>query len=64
MTSAEIKEFSKRWRIAQLLAEKKMSYIEIAKEVKTSTTTVTRVNEWLNNGKNGYKTALSRIKKK
>ena len=64
MTLVEIKEFSKRWKIARLLAEEKLSYVEIAKEVNTSTTTVTRVNQWLNHGENGYKTVLSRIKNK
>lgn len=62
MTLAEIKEFSKRWQIASLLYFKKMSYEEIARQVKTSTTTVTRVNQWLNYGMNGYKTVLKRMR--
>ena len=61
MTIGEIREFAKRWQIAKLLNTKKMSYEQIAKEVQTSTTTVTRVNEWLENGMNGYKTILQRI---
>ena len=63
MTTKEIKEFSKRLQIAKLLETGKMSYKEIAKKTKSSTATVTRVNQWLNHGMNGYKIALKNIKK-
>lgn len=62
LTLKEIKESSNRLRIAQLLWENKKSYLEIAQECKTSTTTVTRVNDWLHKkGLNGYHTVLSRL---
>ena len=65
LTISEIKEFSNRLRIARLLWEGKKSYLQIAKECKTSTTTVTRVNEWLNKrGLNGYQTIIRRLSKK
>ena len=62
MTIKEIKEISKRWQIAQLL-DQGIPYLQISEQVDVSTTTVTRVAHWLNQGKNGYRTALSRLKK-
>lgn len=58
MTLAEIQEFENRLKIAKLLLKKNKSYIEIAKEVGTSTTTVTRVAHWLFNGCDGYNKVL------
>lgn len=60
MTVKELKDISQRWQIV-LMLEKKVPYLTIAKQVGVSTTTVTRVALWLNHGKNGYKTALSRL---
>ena len=57
LTVKEIEEFSNRLEIARLLLEKK-PYAEIAHEVKTSTTTVTRVAYWLFQGCGGYKKVL------
>ncbi len=54
LTLPEIEEFANRIAIAKLLQEKK-SYLEIARQIKTSTTTVTRVAQWLKNGCGGYK---------
>ncbi len=61
LTLPEIEEFSTRWEIVRLLA-KDLSYLEIAKKTKTSTTTVTRVAHWLHNGCGGYRLILSRLK--
>lgn len=58
MTPAEIREFSKRLEIARLLKKTNLSYIEIADKVGVSTTTVTRVNQWLSNGCGGYEKVL------
>ena len=41
-----------------------MPYLEIASRVGTSTTTVTRVAQWLRNGTGGYRLALDRLAKK
>lgn len=61
-TLKEIKSFSNRLKIAKLLWLGGKSYLEIAQEAKTSTTTVTRANDWLNNkGLNGFKTVLQRL---
>jgi TrpR-related protein YerC/YecD len=62
LTIEEITEMSKRWQAAMLL-DKGLSYREISLKTGLSTTTVTRVANWLNNGKNGYKLALKRIRK-
>ncbi len=61
-TMKEIQEISSRLRIAQMLsAQDSKSYLEIAKEVGTSTTTVTRVAHWLHHGMGGYALVLKRL---
>ncbi len=62
LTIAEIKEFANRFQAAKLL-EQGMPYAEIAKKLKISTTTVTRVALWLNHGMGGYKLILKRLSK-
>ena len=62
LTVKELEDISQRWQIVLLLSQK-LPYLEIAKQVGVSTTTVTRVALWLNHGKGGYQTALSRLKK-
>ena len=61
-TPAEIEEFANRLTIAKLLTEG-LPYLEIAKQVGTSTTTVTRVAHWLYNGCGGYRSVLKKILK-
>ncbi len=60
LTLREIEEMTERFEIA-LMLNKKQSYLKIARKVKTSTTTVTRVAHWLNHGRGGYKLVLSRL---
>ena len=61
-TIKEVEEMSARFRIARMLSvEKPESYAVIAKEVKTSTATVTRVAHWLHHGAGGYRLALKRL---
>lgn len=60
LTEQEIEEFSCRLKIAKLLLNKKLSYREIAEKTKTSTTTVSRVSNWLNRGCGGYTRVLSK----
>lgn len=62
LTPAEIVEFANRLTIAKLLTEG-LPYLEIAKQVGTSTTTVTRVAHWLYNGCGGYRSVLKKILK-
>lgn len=61
-TLKELEDMSARFRIAQMLNEEKpKSYLEIAKEVGTSTTTVTRVAHWLHHGMGGYQLVFRRL---
>lgn len=61
-TIREIEEMSLRLRIAKMLNEATPKpYAEIAKEIKTSTATVTRVAHWLHYGAGGYQLALKRV---
>ncbi len=62
LTPAEIEEFSRRFHIAKLLWSTKLSYLEIAEKVGTSTTTVTRVAQWLyKESWHGYSIILQRL---
>lgn len=58
-TFNEIAELAQRWQIARLLTEGH-SYREIAEQAGASTATVTRVNQWVQHGMDGYRTALDR----
>ena len=60
-TRHELEELSARWDVVQLL-DKGLSYRWIAKATGVSTTTITRINEWLHHGTGGYQTALERSK--
>lgn len=62
LTLPEIEEFANRWQIVKLLLQKK-PYLEIASTLNVSTTTVTRVAQWLNNGMGGYKAVAERMYK-
>ncbi len=62
-TVPELEALSHRWEIAQLL-DKKVPYLEIAERLGASTTTVTRVAQWLRHGAGGYPLALERARKK
>ena len=61
-TRSELEAMAHRWEVAQLLAEG-LPYVEVAKRAHASTTTVTRVSQWLRNGEGGYQLALKRRKK-
>lgn len=61
MTESEIEEFSNRLEIAHLLL-KGISYQKVADQVGTSTTTVTRVAQWLFRGCGGYAGVLIKAK--
>ena len=62
-TRAELDAMAHRWQVAQLL-EEGLPYLEVAQKAHASTTTVTRVAQWLRNGEGGYRLALSRQKKR
>jgi len=58
-TRSELDAMAHRWQIARLLDEG-LPYLEIAKRTHASTTTVTRVAQWLRDGEGGYAQALRR----
>ena len=61
-TLAELEAMSHRWQAARLLDEG-LPYHEIARRTGASTTTVTRVAQWLRHGEGGYRLALERQKR-
>ena len=62
-TVSELDAMAHRWQVAQLLDEG-LPYLEVAKRAHASTTTVTRVAQWLRRGEGGYALALMRRKKR
>jgi len=58
-TRHELEELGARWTVVQLL-EEGLSYRKIASATGVSTTTITRINEWLHHGTGGYRIALDR----
>ena len=58
-TLAELEQLTHRWQIVRLL-EQKVSYLDIAERIGTSTATVTRVAHWLRHGTGGYRAVLDR----
>jgi len=59
-TIEELKAMSERWQIVKLL-DQRLSYRKISEKLNVSTTTVTRVATWFNNGEGGYKLVLEKI---
>lgn len=62
-TREEIEEMARRWQAARLI-DKDVPYRTIAKKTGLSTTTVTRVAQWLHHGTNGYRLVINRLKRK
>jgi TrpR-related protein YerC/YecD len=58
-TMPELDALAHRWQVARLLDEG-LPYLEVAKRAHASTTTVTRVAQWLRRGEGGYQLALQR----
>ncbi|MGD0716023.1 MAG: YerC/YecD family TrpR-related protein [Gaiellaceae bacterium] len=58
-TLAELDAMAHRWQMARLLNEG-LPYLEVARRAHASTTTVTRVAQWLHRGEGGYALALRR----
>lgn len=59
MTEPEIRDFAKRWKVAQML-EKKIPFLQIAKATGMSPNTIARINRWLKRGCGGYKAMVKR----
>lgn len=61
MTEPEIMEFADRWLVAQELDSGK-SQRKISADTGVSIATVTRVNQWLRRGMDGYRLVIDRLK--
>ncbi|MFA6043288.1 MAG: YerC/YecD family TrpR-related protein [Patescibacteria group bacterium] len=61
LTPAEITEFSRRWKAAQML-DQGIPYTQIVAKTGLSSTTVARVQRWLTKGLGGYQLMLSQKK--
>jgi len=62
LTIPEIKTFAMRLKVAQML-DHGYTYQEIEKKTGMSSTTIARINRWLEYGEGGYKLILKRMKK-
>lgn len=62
-TLGELEAMAHRWEVARLLDEG-LPYLEVSKRTGASTTTVTRVSQWLRHGEGGYRVALDRRKRR
>jgi TrpR-related protein YerC/YecD len=61
-TLSELEALTHRWQVAMLVDEG-LPYQEVARRTGASTTTVTRVAQWLRHGEGGYRQALDRRKR-
>lgn len=58
-TVNELREFAARWAVARLL-DGGTSYHEISELTGASSATISRVNQWLRYGRDGYRLVLDR----
>jgi TrpR-related protein YerC/YecD len=61
-TIGELEAMAHRWEVAQALDEG-LPYLAVAERTGASTTTVTRVAQWLRRGEGGYRLALDRLRR-
>ncbi len=59
-TVNELREFTARWEVARLL-DTGVSYHEISERTGASSATISRVNQWLRYGRDGYRLVLDRL---
>lgn len=62
-TRGELVAMAHRWQVARLL-DQGLPYQEIAARTHASTTTVTRVAQWLRFGEGGYRLMLDRLQRR
>lgn len=58
-TVNELREFAARWDVARLLDDG-VSYHDISQRTGASSATISRVNQWLRYGRDGYRLVLDR----
>lgn len=59
-TVNELREFAARWEVARLL-DAGVSYHDISERTGASSATISRVNQWLRYGRDGYRLVLDRL---
>lgn len=62
-TLSELEAMAHRWQVAKRLDEG-LPYQEVARRTHASTTTVTRVAQWLRRGEGGYRLVLDRQRRR
>src|SRR5919199_3016642 len=62
-TLPELEAMAHRWQVVKLLDEG-LPYHEVARRTGASTTTVTRVAQWLRRGEGGYRLAPDRLRRR
>jgi TrpR-related protein YerC/YecD len=62
-TLPELDTMAHRWQVAKLLDEG-LPYLAVSQRTGASTTTVTRVAQWLRRGEGGYRLALDRARRR
>jgi TrpR-related protein YerC/YecD len=62
-TVQELEALTHRWQAVKLL-DQGLPYLEISARTGASTTTVTRVAQWLKRGEGGYRLVLDRRRRK
>jgi len=60
LTEDEIREFARRWEVAEMLADK-VSYAKIEKQTGMSSTTIARISKFLQGKWGGYQLVLDRL---
>jgi TrpR-related protein YerC/YecD len=58
-TVNELRSMAERWEVARLLDDG-ISYHEISERTGASSATISRVNQWLRYGRDGYRLVLDR----
>jgi len=58
-TVNELRSMTERWQVARLLDEG-ISYHDISQRTGASSATISRVNQWLRYGRDGYRLVLDR----
>jgi TrpR-related protein YerC/YecD len=58
-TVNELRSMAERWQVARLLDEG-VSYHDISRRTGASSATISRVNQWLRYGRDGYRLVLDR----
>ena len=58
-TVNELRSMTERWQVARLLDER-VSYHDISERTGASSATISRVNQWLRYGRDGYRLVLDR----